>query len=398
MSLRVVTFVGTRPEVIRLAAVIQRLDSTVDHHLVHTGQNYDYELNELTFSDLGLRAPDIVLEPDTSSLGHTIGDILVGAERVLNDLKPDAVLVLGDTNSCLAGIMAKRMHIPLFHMEAGNRCFDENVPEETNRRIIDHTADFNLVYTEHARRNLLAEGVQPRRIYLTGSPLREVLDQHRDAIGRSDVLERLGLEPNEYIIVSSHREENVDHPDRLRMVAASIEALADEFDVPIVLSAHPRTRKRLASSDVLLSGRIMMHKPFGFIDYNHLQLRSMCAVSDSGTISEEAAILGFPAITIRNSIERPEAMDTGGILVTGIEPDAVVRCVHAVLAQHRAGSIAPSPVEYAIDNTSQRVVNLILGLSPLSAQWAGLRSRGETANPYDEVAALSQRWPGERAT
>lgn len=380
MSLRVVTFVGTRPEVIRLAAVLERLDRTVDHRLVHTGQNYDFELNELIFDDLGLRRPDIVLEPDTSTLGHTIADILVGAEHVLMDLQPDAVLVLGDTNSCLAALMAKRMHIPVFHMEAGNRCFDENVPEETNRRIIDHIADFNLVYTEHARRNLLAEGIHPRRIYLTGSPLKEVLDKHRDAIARSVVLERLGLEPNKYIIVSTHREENVDHPDRLRTVVASIEALADEFEVPIVLSAHPRTRKSLESAEMLLSGRIMMHKPFGFIDYNHLQLRSMCAVSDSGTISEEASILGFPAITIRNSIERPEAMDTGAIIVTGTEPEAVVRGVHAVLDQHRAGSVAPAPFEYAIDNTSQRVVNLIVGLSPLSAQWGGLRARNEATN------------------
>jgi UDP-N-acetylglucosamine 2-epimerase (non-hydrolysing) len=376
MSLRVVTFVGTRPEVIRLAAVLERLDRTVDHRLVHTGQNYDFELNELIFDDLGLRRPDIVLEPDTSTLGHTIGDILVGAERVLTELRPDAVLVLGDTNSCLAGLMAKRMHIPLFHMEAGNRCFDENVPEETNRRIIDHIADFNLVYTEHARRNLLAEGIEARRIYLTGSPLNEVLAKHRDAIERSDVLERLQLEPQSYIVVSAHREENVDHPDRLAMVVASIEALAEEFAVPVVLSAHPRTRKRLESSGMLLSGRILLHKPFGFLDYNHLQLRSLCAVSDSGTISEESAMLGFPAVTIRNSIERPEAMDTGGIIVTGIEPRTVVRGVRGAIDQWAAGDIAPVPADYQIANTSQRVVNLMLGLSSLHAEWSGVRTIG----------------------
>jgi UDP-N-acetylglucosamine 2-epimerase (non-hydrolysing) len=374
MSLRVVTFVGTRPEVIRLAAVLERLDRTVDHRLVHTGQNYDFELNELIFDDLGLRLPDLVLEPDTSTLGHMIGDILVGAERVLTELRPDAVLVLGDTNSCLAGLMAKRMHIPLFHMEAGNRCFDENVPEETNRRIIDHIADFNLVYTEHARRNLLAEGIEARRIYLTGSPLNEVLSKHRDAIDRSDVLDRLGLEPQGYIVVSSHREENVDHPDRLRQVVASIEALAEQFDVPIVLSAHPRTRKRLESSGTTLSGQILLHKPFGFLDYNQLQLRSLCAVSDSGTISEESAMLGFPAVTIRNSIERPEAMDTGGIVVTGIEPRAVVRGVRAATAQRSEGEVASTPADYQITNTSQRVVNLILGLSPLNALWSGVRT------------------------
>jgi UDP-N-acetylglucosamine 2-epimerase (non-hydrolysing) len=375
MGLRVVTFVGTRPEVIRLAAVLERLDRTVDHRLVHTGQNYDFELNELIFSDLGLRRPDIVLEPDTSTLGHTIGDILVGAERVLNELRPDAVLVLGDTNSCLAGLMAKRMHIPLFHMEAGNRCFDENVPEETNRRIIDHIADFNLVYTEHARRNLLAEGIEARRIYLTGSPLNEVLAKRREAIESSDVLERLGLEPQGYIVVSAHREENVDHPDRLAAVVASIEALAEEFAVPVVLSAHPRTRKRLEASETMLSGRVLLHKPFGFLDYNQLQLRSLCAVSDSGTISEESAMLGFPAVTIRNSIERPEAMDTGGIVVTGIEPSAVVRGVGAAIAQWADGDVAPVPVDYQIENTSQRVVNLMLGLSPLHSEWSGVRPR-----------------------
>jgi UDP-N-acetylglucosamine 2-epimerase (non-hydrolysing) len=379
MSLRVVTFVGTRPEVIRLAAVLERLDRTVDHRLVHTGQNYDFELNELIFSDLGLRRPDIVLEPDTSTLGHTIGDILVGAERVLAELRPDAVLVLGDTNSCLAGLMAKRMHIPLFHMEAGNRCFDENVPEETNRRIIDHIADFNLVYTEHARRNLLAEGIEPRRIYLTGSPLNEVLTKHREAIERSDVLERLDLEPQGYIVVSSHREENVDHPDRLAKVVASIEALAEEFAVPVVLSAHPRTRKRLETSRTLLSGRVRLHKPFGFLDYNHLQLRSLCAVSDSGTISEESAMLGFPAVTIRDSIERPEAMDTGGIVVTGIEPSAAVRGVRAAINQWSEGDVASVPIDYQIENTSQRVVNLILGLSSLAAQWSGVRNSPATA-------------------
>jgi UDP-N-acetyl-L-fucosamine synthase len=379
MSLRVVTFVGTRPEVIRLAAVLERLDRTVDHRLVHTGQNYDFELNELIFSDLGLRRPDIVLQPDISTLGHTIGDILIGAERVLNELRPDAVLVLGDTNSCLAGLMAKRMHVPLFHMEAGNRCFDENVPEETNRRIIDHIADFNLVYTEHARRNLLAEGIEARRIYLTGSPLNEVLAQHREAIERSDVLDRLGLEPHGYIVVSSHREENVDHPDRLRMVVASIEALSETFGVPVVLSAHPRTRNRLESLGTLLSGQILLHKPFGFLDYNKLQIRSLCSVSDSGTISEESAILGFPAVTIRDSIERPEAMDTGGIVVTGIEPSAVVRGVRAAIDQWAEGDGAPLPTDYQIQNTSQRVVNLILGLSTLNAQWSGVRNAGEAA-------------------
>jgi UDP-N-acetylglucosamine 2-epimerase len=372
-EMRIVTFVGTRPEVIRLAAVIARLDGAVDHRLVHTGQNYDYELNELLFTDLGLRPPDIVLSPDTSSLGRTIGDILAGAEEVLTELRPDAVLVLGDTNSCLAGLMAKRMHIPLFHMEAGNRCFDENVPEETNRRIIDHIADVNLVYTEHARRNLLAEGIHPRRIYLTGSPMAEVLERHRSAIEDSDVLDELGLSRGRYIVVSAHREENVDHPDRLRSVVDTIESLGTAFDVPVVVSAHPRTRKRLEASALALGGQVLLHRPFGFVAYNHLQLNSLCAVSDSGTISEESAILGFPAVTIRSSIERPEAMDTGGIVVCGIDAPIVTRAVRAVLDQRDRGEVPPQPAEYRITNTSQRVLNLLIGITELTSEWSGLR-------------------------
>jgi UDP-N-acetylglucosamine 2-epimerase len=376
--MRVVTFVGTRPEVIRLAAVIKALDAVVDHHLVHTGQNYDYELNELIFRDLGLRSPDIVMSPDTSSLGATIGSIIAGAERVLRELRPDAVLVLGDTNSCLAGLMAKRMHIPLFHMEAGNRCFDLNVPEETNRRIIDHISDFNLVYTEHARRNLLAEGIPARRIYLTGSPLNEVLNAHRDEISASPVLGELGLTSRGYILVSSHREENVDAPERLRQVVSTIEALAQDFDVPVVLSAHPRTRKRLEASNLELGRRIIVHKPFGFLDYNKLQLEALCTVSDSGSISEESAILGFPAVTIRDSIERPEAMDAGTILVCGIEPGSVLACVREAVRQFNvapaAGGSRQMPTDYLVADTSSRVVRLILGLAGLSHSWSGVRS------------------------
>ena len=291
---------------------------------------------------------------------------------MLEELQPDAVLVLGDTNSCLAGLMAKRLHIPLFHMEAGNRCFDENVPEETNRRIIDHISDINLVYTEHARRNLLREGIEPRRIYLTGSPMAEVLARHRAAIEASGALAELGLEPRRYVLVSSHREENVDRPDRLQQVVDTIERLADDHDVPVVVSVHPRTRARLEDSGIALSGRVVLHKPFGFLDYNRLQMQSLCTVSDSGTISEEAAILGFPAVTIRSSIERPEAMDTGTIVVTGIEPEAVSRGVATVLTQAGEGTTPPVPAEYEVTNTSQRVANIIVGLSGLQHQWAGI--------------------------
>lgn len=378
--MRVVTFVGTRPEVIRLAAVIKALDSVVDHHLVHTGQNYDFELNELIFGDLGLRSPDTILSPDLSSVGATIGSIIAGSETVLEQQRPDAVLVLGDTNSCLAGLMAKRLHIPLFHMEAGNRCFDLNVPEETNRRIIDHIADINLVYTEHARRNLLAEGIPARQIYLTGSPLNEVLTEHRAAIDSSIVLEDMGLSSRGFILVSSHREENVDSPERLQQVVTAIQLMSEQFDVPIVLSAHPRTRKRLETSGTNLGDRVMVHKPFGFHDYNKLQLEAMCTVSDSGSIAEESAILGFPAVTIRDSIERPEAMDTGTILVSGIEPTSVVRCVREVTRQFDVSGARPLPEDYAISNTSTRVVNLILGLSGLSNKWSGVRPANRDSN------------------
>ena len=373
-KLKVMTIVGTRPEVIRLAAVIKRLDATVDHVLAHTGQNYDHELNQQIFDDLGLRAPDVVFEPRRSSLGGMIGDILAETETALRRIKPDSVLVLGDTNSCLAAIMAKRLHIPVFHMEAGNRCFDENVPEETNRRIIDHIADFNLTYTEHARRNLLAEGVPARRIYVTGSPMREVINQNRKAIESSKILEELNLREKAFVLVSTHREENVDDPNRLSVLVQTLEEIAREFDVPVLLSAHPRLKKRLGDSGTLLSSGIVVHRPFGFHDYNRLQMSALCTVSDSGTISEESAILGFPAVTIRTSIERPEAMDTGSIVVTGIESENVIDSMKVVIAQCDAGDVSEIPVEYRVANTSQRVVNLIVGLSRLHPDWSGVRT------------------------
>jgi UDP-N-acetyl-L-fucosamine synthase len=372
--MRVVTFVGTRPEVIRLSEVIKALDRVVDHHLVHTGQNYDFELNELIFRDLSLRPPDTVMEPDLSSLGSTIGSIISGSEKVLRAVQPDAVLVLGDTNSCLAGLMARRLHIPLFHMEAGNRCFDQNVPEETNRKVIDHIADINLVYTEHARRNLLAEGIHARNIYVTGSPLTEVLNEHRKAIESSRVLEELGLAEHGYIVASTHREENVDSPARLDKVIASLTALSEAFDLPVVLSAHPRLTKRLGDFGTEIGERVKIHRPFGFWDYNKLQVEALCTVSDSGSVSEEAAILGFPAVTIRDAIERPEAMDTGSILVAGIEPDSVVRCAAEAVKRFQSCGPAQIPVDYTVTDTSQRVVNLILGVSGLVGQWAGVRS------------------------
>lgn len=372
--MKVMTIVGTRPEIIRLACVIDRLDRTegIEHVLVHTGQNYDYSLNQVFFDDLGLRAPDHYLGVDTSSLGATLGGVLIGTEQVLRKEQPDAVLVLGDTNSCIATVMAKRMRIPTYHMEAGNRCFDENVPEETNRRLVDHVADFNLAYTEHARRNLLAEGLHPRRIVVTGSPMREVLETFGDRIEASDALDRLGLAAGEYFLVSAHREENVDCPERLKKLLQCLVAVRDNFNKPLVVSTHPRTRKRLEAmeSDVDLSGIDFM-EPFGFHDYNKLQLNAACVLSDSGTISEESAILGFPSITLRDSIERPEALDSGSIIMTGLNVDDVVRGVGIAIAD---GPVVTShPAGYEINDTSNRVVRFIASTAGRHHQWAGIR-------------------------
>lgn len=357
--LKVMTVVGTRPEIIRLSATIKLLDEHTDQVLVHTGQNYDYELNEVFFEDLGLRRPDHFLEADTSSLGAALGSILAKTEQVLLEERPDAFLVLGDTNSCISAVIAKRMKIPVFHMEAGNRSFDENVPEETNRRLVDHVADYNLVYTEHARRNLLAEGLHPSKILLTGSPMREVLEQNRSQIDASDAVERAGLIAGEYFLVSLHREENVDNPARLRSAIASLQALRTEYELPILVSTHPRTRKRIeALDDASLVEGITFHAPFGFHDYIRLQQKSKLVLSDSGTISEESSVLGFPAVTVRDFIERPEALDAGAIITTGLTPESVLRAVAARLSI--AADLASLPAGYEIDNTAWRATAFIL--------------------------------------
>lgn len=376
--LKVMTVLGTRPEIIRLSRVMARLDAYADHRIVHTGQNWDYELNELFFSNLDVRKPDHFLGVDTSSLGAVLGGILIGVEQVLKAERPDALLVLGDTNSAIAAIMARRMKIPVYHMEAGNRSFDRNVPEETNRRLVDHISDFNLVYTEHARRHLLAEGVQHRRVYLTGSPMREVLDHYRGRIEASDILDRLGVTRGNYFIVSAHREENVDSKSRLSALVDVLNRLAEQYDLPVIVSTHPRTRKRLdALADVTLDPRVRYLKPFGFHDYNHLQMHARCAISDSGTIAEESSILDFPAITPRDAIERPEAMDTGNIIVTGLDAEAILGGVEAAIAIHAerlaAGRPPIVPEDYQIANTSERVVKLILGTARLSNGWDGIR-------------------------
>ncbi len=372
-KLKVITILGTRPEIIRLARVMAALDRDTDHQIVHTGQNYDYELNQIFFDELKIRKPDYFLGVDTSSLGAVLGGILLESEKVLRAEQPDAVLILGDTNSAIAGIMARRLKIPLYHMEAGNRCFDFNVPEETNRRIVDHISDFNLVYTEHARRHLLSEGIPHRRIYLTGSPMREVLDFYRDTINASDVLDKLQLEPREYILVSMHREENVDFQKPLRELLQALERLAQEYNFPIIVSTHPRTRKRIDSLGYQdPTGKIRFLKPFGFGDYNRLQQQSFCTVSDSGTISEESAILGFPAVTIRKAIERPESLDCGCITMTGTDPDRIQDCVAAITRQLSDQASIECPADYQITNTSQRVVRLILGTAKLAHRWQGI--------------------------
>lgn len=376
--MKVMTVVGTRPELIRLSRVLHRLDATdgIEHVLVHTGQNYDYELNQVFFDDLGIRKPDHMLGVDTSSLGAVLGGTLVAVESVIRGEQPDALLVLGDTNSCIAALMARRMKVPVYHMEAGNRCFDLNVPEETNRRLVDHVADFNLVYTEHARRNLLAEGLHPRRILKTGSPMREVLDAYRAEIDASTVLADKGLDEGGYVLVSAHREENVDSPERLRALLACLTAVHEKFDLPVFVSTHPRTRKRLeALPDWSEPEGVTFSEPLGFHDYNKLQLSAACCLSDSGTIAEESSLLGFPAITLRDSIERPEALDTGGIMMTGLEVDDVVAAVQVAMdsGYTREGVSHLTPDDYLIDNTSERTVKFILSTARRHHQWEGIR-------------------------
>lgn len=371
--LKVMTVVGTRPEIIRLAATIKLLDETTEHTLVHTGQNYDYELNEIFFEDLGLKRPDYFLNADTTSLGATLGTILQGTEKVISEVRPDAMLVLGDTNSCIAAVMGKRMRVPVYHMEAGNRCFDQNVPEETNRKLVDHVADYNLVYSEHARRNLLSEGIHPSQLLLTGSPMKEVLSAHQEEFEASNIIEEQGLSRGEYFLVSLHREENVDNPNRLSEALAAFNLLYEKYKLPILVSTHPRTKKQLEKQPAHLKSNLKFHQPFGFIDYVALQMNAKVVLSDSGTISEESSILGFPAITMRDAIERPEAQDEGAIVLTGVNPDRVLTGVELVLSlySHRRASI---PYVYEISNVSQRVVTFIVSTAQSHHDRVGIKT------------------------
>jgi len=379
-KLKVVTVLGTRPEIIRLSSVMELFDQHTEHLIVHTGQNYDYELNQVFFDELGVKKPDYFLNVDTSSLGKVLGEILIKTEEVFLKEKPDAVLVLGDTNSAIAALMAKRMKIPTYHMEAGNRSFDANVPEEINRKMVDHLADFNLVYTEHARRHLLSEGLNHRFIYLTGSPMPEVLARHKNSIKKSNILDELKLEKNKYFIVSVHREENVDHPDNLNKVIDCLEVLCEKYKLPVVVSTHPRTRNRIEKiGRSKFKGDIRFLKPFGFFDYNNLQQHSFCAVSDSGTISEESVILDFPAVTLRNSIERPEALDKGSIALTGLDSDTLLSAINLVVSEKEIFEKREVPEEYKVMNTSLRVLKLVLGTAKLASKWRNM----DSFNRYD---------------
>jgi len=361
--MKVMTIVGTRPDIIKLSRIIAELDSHVEHVLVHTGQNFDYELNEIFFRDLEVRKPDHFLAAAGESAAQTISNVIAKTDEVLEQERPDALLVLGDTNSSLAVIAAKRRKIPVFHMEAGNRCFDQRVPEEINRKIVDHTSDINLVFSEHARRYLLAEGIRPETVIKTGSPMREVLGCYREKIEASDVLLRLGLEAGGYFVVSAHREENVDSESNLADLLVSLKAIAEQYNLPLIVSTHPRTRKRLEGCDVSgLHPLIRFLKPLGFLDYVKLQMHALCVVSDSGTVTEESSILGFPAITIRQAHERPEGMDEGTLIMSGLKADAVLKAIEVTIGHYAAGGRPfRLPPDYDVDNVSRKVLRIILG-------------------------------------
>lgn len=362
-KLKLMTIIGTRPEIIRLSQVIKKCDRYFDQILVHTGQNYDYTLNQIFFDDLGLRAPDFYLEAVGEHLGETIGNIIAKSYALMCEQKPDALLILGDTNSCLSAIAAKRLHIPIFHMEAGNRCFDECLPEETNRRIVDHIADVNLCYSEHARRYLNAEGTARERTYVTGSPMAEVLRANLQQIRASDVLSRLDLKKGGYMLLSAHREENIDTEENFTSLFTSINHLAQTYEMPILYSCHPRSRKFLEQRGFVLDERVRLHEPLGFHDYNHLQMNAFCVVSDSGTLPEESSFFTsigcpFPAVCIRTSTERPEALDKGCFVLAGIREGGVEQAVATAVAMNENGDYGIPVPDYGED-VSTKVVKLI---------------------------------------
>lgn len=355
------TIVGTRPEIIRLSRVLTKLDQYCDHIICHTGQNYDYELNQVFFDDLSLRKPDHFLEAAGGTAGETIGKVIMNVDKVLAQEKPDAVLILGDTNSCLAAIPAKRHKIPVFHMEAGNRCFDQRVPEEINRKIVDHTADVNLVYSSIAREYLLAEGLPADRIIKTGSPMYEVIHHYLEQIESSDILSRLSLKPEQYFLVSAHREENVDPVDKLAMLAESLNDIAAQYNMPVIVSTHPRTRNRIEAQNIRFHKNVQLMKPMGFHDYNHLQKYAKAVLSDSGTISEESSILNFPALNIRDAHERPEAFEEAAVMMVGLDSRRIMQALQILETQPRGDvRLIREVQDYSMPNVSDKVVRIII--------------------------------------
>ena len=358
-KLKLMTIIGTRPEIIRLSAVIKCADKYFDHVLVHTGQNYDYTLNQIFFEDLKLREPDYYLESVGKDLGETMGNIISKSYSLIQEVKPDALLILGDTNSALAAISAKRLKVPIFHMEAGNRCWDWNVSEMINRKIVDHISDINMPYTEHSRRYLLSEGIDGKTIFVTGSPMREVLRDHMDDIMKSDVLERLGLEKRKYILVSAHREENIDLEDNFMDLMNSINHIAEKYQMPVIYSTHPRSKKFIEMRNFVFDPHVQSMKPFGFLDYNMLQMNAYCVLSDSGTLSEESAMLDFPAVLIRTSTERPEVLDKGTVVIGGIRGEDVEKATELAVAMYENKEEVVMSPDYADTNVSVKVVKLI---------------------------------------
>jgi UDP-N-acetylglucosamine 2-epimerase (non-hydrolysing) len=355
------TIVGTRPEIIRLSRTIAKLDQHCDHTLVHTGQNYDYELNEVFFSELGIRAPDVFLQAAGTTAAETIGQVIIAADKVIADKQPEALLILGDTNSCVSAVAAKRRKVPIFHMEAGNRCFDYRVPEEINRKIVDHVADINLTYSEIAREYLIREGLPPDQVIRTGSPMREILHHYRDHIAQSQVLDRMGLPEHGYFLVSSHREENVDSPERLGRLIAILKALVETYALKVVVSTHPRTRKRLETLGMTDLLGINFHKPFGFLDYIKLQMSAKAVLSDSGTITEESSILNFPALNLREQHERPEGFVEASVMFVGLSVERVMQGLDILETQPRDGERLLEMVDdYETLNVSDKVLRIIL--------------------------------------
>jgi UDP-N-acetyl-L-fucosamine synthase len=358
-KLKVMTIVGTRPEIIKLSEVIKKCDKYFEHTVVHTGQNYDYTLNEVFFEELGLRAPDYYLGVVGDNLGQTMGNVISKSYELMTEVKPDAVLVLGDTNSCLCVISAKRLKIPIFHLEAGNRCFDENLPEEINRRIVDHTSDVNLCYTEHARRYLNAEGVSKERTYVVGSPMAEVLAANIDKINNSKVLETLGLKKGRYILLSAHREENIDNEKNFFELMNAVNVMAENYNMPVIYSTHPRSKKFIDQRGFKFHTNVLSLKPFTFSDYNNLQLNAFCVVSDSGTLPEEASYFKFPGVSVRTSTERPEALDKGNFLIGSITTEQVLQAVDITVAMHANNEFGVDVHDYVDENVSVKVVKII---------------------------------------